>query len=65
MTDKMTETFDFKTKCRGHPSTILHIDFTEDGKFLHSNSTSYDLLFWDASTGKHLTSGASQFCDEN
>lgn len=51
-------------KLKGHHSTILHIDFTEDGSALKSVCTSYEILFFDTSTGKQLTSGASGYRDE-
>ena len=52
-------------KLKGHHSTILHIDFTEDGSALKSVCTSYEILFFDTSTGKQITSGASSYRDEN
>lgn len=51
-------------KLKGHHSCILHIDFTEDGSALKSVCTSYEILFFDTSTGKQLTSGASGYRDE-
>jgi microtubule-associated protein-like 6 len=51
-------------KMRGHPSTIAHFDFSLDGKYLMSNCTSYNILFFDLTTGKHQPSGASMLKDE-
>jgi echinoderm microtubule-associated protein-like 6 len=52
-------------KCKGHHSRILHIDFSEDGEFMKSVCTSYEILFFDSNTGKQVTSGASSYRDEN
>ena len=52
-------------KLKGHHSRILHIDFTESGDCLKSVCTSYEILFFDTSTGKQNTSGASSYKDEN
>lgn len=51
-------------KLRGNLSTVTHLDFTQDGQFIMSNSTSYEILFFNASTGKQVTGGASQLKDE-
>ena len=48
----------------GHHSTITHLDFSRDGNYLHSNSRDYELLFWETSSGKQLTSGATMLRDE-
>lgn len=47
-----------------HSSFITHLDWSEDGNFLHSNCGAYELLFWDANSGKQITSGATQLKDE-
>lgn len=47
----------------GHTSTITHIDFSQDGNYLHSNSRDYELLFWNTNTGEQITSGATQLRD--
>ncbi|TNV87854.1 hypothetical protein FGO68_gene13813 [Halteria grandinella] len=46
-----------------HSSRILHCDWSLDGNFLMSMCTSYNLLFSEARTGKHITT-CSQFKDE-
>ena len=43
--------------CHGHTSFITHLDFSNDSKFLQSNSGDYELLFWDTS-GTHITAAA-------
>lgn len=52
-------------KLKGHHSRILHIDFTEDAGALKSVCTSYEILFFDTTSGKQITSGASSYKDEN
>ena len=47
-----------------HSSYITHLDWSTDSSSLHSNCGAYELLFWDATSGKQLTSGATQFRDE-
>ncbi|GLE07932.1 hypothetical protein PINS_up018761 [Pythium insidiosum] len=42
-----------------HQSYITHLDFSSDGRVLQSNCGAYELLFSDASTGKHITSASS------
>lgn len=36
-------------ECRGHSSTITHMDFSKDSCVLQSTSTAGELLFWDVS----------------
>jgi len=58
---------DWKQKCKPmkkHSSYITHIDFSRDGNYLHSTCGAYELLFWDANSGKQMTSGASALKDE-
>jgi len=33
-----------------HSSYITHIDFSMDGKYLHSNCGAYEILFWDVNS---------------
>ena len=47
-----------------HSSYITHLDWSENSNNLHSNCGAYELLFWDASTGKQLPGGASALKDE-
>ena len=50
--------------CKGHHSTIRHFDFAKNSRTLQSACTSYELLYWDARTGKQDTKGASNNRDE-
>lgn len=58
---------EWKPRCKPmkkHSSYITHIDFSRDGNYLHSTCGAYELLFWDANSGKQMTSGASALKDE-
>uniref|UniRef100_A0A6A7G237 Echinoderm microtubule-associated protein-like 2 isoform X6 n=1 Tax=Hirondellea gigas TaxID=1518452 RepID=A0A6A7G237_9CRUS len=35
-------------KCQGHASAVVHLDWSSDSQYLQSNSSDYDLLFWNA-----------------
>lgn len=41
----------FKRPMNKHSSYITHLDFSNCGKFLHSNCGAYELLFWNLETG--------------
>ncbi|XP_067102455.1 echinoderm microtubule-associated protein-like 2 isoform X2 [Osmerus mordax] len=43
-------------KCTGHSSFVTHLDWSTDSQFLVTNSGDYEILFWEASSGKHVTS---------
>lgn len=45
-------------RCSGHSSFITHIDWSEDGQYLASNSGDYELLYWTASSCKQQTNPA-------
>ena len=49
------QTFTLRCKCKGHSGSVLHIDFSMDGRILQSTSNDYELLFWDVNTGKQQT----------
>uniref|UniRef100_K3WHU2 EF-hand domain-containing protein n=1 Tax=Globisporangium ultimum (strain ATCC 200006 / CBS 805.95 / DAOM BR144) TaxID=431595 RepID=K3WHU2_GLOUD len=52
---KVTKTATFAK----HQSYITHIDFSSDSKILQSNCGAYELLFSDATNGRHITSASS------
>jgi echinoderm microtubule-associated protein-like 6 len=39
-----------------HSAVINHLDLSQDGRYMQSNCSAYELLFCDISTGKHVTS---------
>ncbi|XP_069566611.1 echinoderm microtubule-associated protein-like 2 [Brachyistius frenatus] len=42
-------------KCTGHSSFVTHLDWSTDSQHLVTNSGDYEILFWEASNGKHVT----------
>eukprot|EP00347_Sterkiella_histriomuscorum_P020097 403339117 len=40
-------------KMRGHPRTVSHFDFNQDGQYAMSNCSSYNILFFNVAEGKH------------
>ncbi|KAL6115722.1 eml2 [Pungitius sinensis] len=42
-------------KCTGHSSFVTHLDWSADSHHLVTNSGDYEILFWEASSGKHVT----------
>lgn len=48
-----------------HRAFITHLDFSSDGRYIHSNCGGYELLFFDCFTGEQLTSGATMLRDES
>jgi microtubule-associated protein-like 6 len=51
-----TKAYACKFKCRGHHSYVCGIDFSANSNVIQSISGDYELLFWDAATGKQITS---------
>ena len=47
---------------KGHTSRVTHIDWSESGDYTQSNSSSYELLYHDVSTGRQVTK-ISAFAD--
>jgi WD40 repeat protein len=46
------------SECKGHHSTVTHLDWSVDSKVLQSNSRDYELLYWNAVTpGSKLQAG--------
>jgi len=48
-----------KARCKGHTSSVSHLDWSKDGEKLQSTSTDYGLLFWDAMQGEQITDVSS------
>ena len=42
------------TVIKKNTSAVTHLDFSADGRYLMTNSLSYEVLFFDAKTGKHI-----------
>lgn len=51
-----TKSYACLAKCKGHHSFITGVDFSVDGRVLQSVSGDYELLFWNARTGKQIPS---------
>lgn len=45
-------------------SYITHLDWSIDSAAMRTNDGSYELLFYDVQSGKQITSGASNYCNE-
>lgn len=43
-----------KCICRGHNGPITHLDFSDDGKLLQSNSKSNELFYWNVESGSQI-----------
>ncbi|KAK3276728.1 hypothetical protein CYMTET_15223 [Cymbomonas tetramitiformis] len=41
-------------RCKGHSSTVRHLDWSTDSALLQSNCSGYEILYWDAETGKQV-----------
>ena len=59
-----TNGFKLVSEFKGHHSTIKHLDWSLDSQVVMSNCTSYEILFFNAASGKQNTSGASAYKDE-
>jgi len=56
--DQMAELIDLDSKSsialKCHTSSVTHLSFSEDSKFLITNSRDYEILFWNTETGKRV-----------
>ncbi|XP_062892556.1 echinoderm microtubule-associated protein-like 4 isoform X1 [Mobula hypostoma] len=41
-------------RCTGHSSFITHLDWSQDSRFIMSNSGDYEILYWDIAAGCKL-----------
>nr|XP_033810290.1 echinoderm microtubule-associated protein-like 2 isoform X1 [Geotrypetes seraphini] len=46
-------------RCSGHSSFITHLDWSTDGKCFATNSGDYEILYWDPTNCKQITSAES------
>ena len=60
----VAQQFKRKSKFSKHNAGILDFDFSEDGKYIQSTCSAYELLFSDHSNGAQLTSGATLLAEE-
>lgn len=44
-----------KARCKGHTSSVSHLDWSTDGEKLQSTSRDYELLFWEPLQGEQIT----------
>ncbi|XP_031616634.1 echinoderm microtubule-associated protein-like 2 isoform X2 [Contarinia nasturtii] len=49
-------------RCTGHSSYLKHLDWSEDSQVLRSNSGDYEVLYWNPTLCRQITS-PSQTCD--
>ena len=42
------------SRCKGHSSTVTHIDWSTEGSFIMTNSMSYEILYFDARHGRQV-----------
>ena len=58
--DQMAELIDMTSPAKnsvtlkGHTSSITHLTFSDDNKYLITNSKDYEILFWSTETGKRV-----------
>lgn len=45
--------------CSGHSSYITHLDWSEDGEVIRSNSGDYEVLYWNGKTCEQITASSS------
>ena len=63
-TYSVAQQFKRKSKFSKHNAGILDFDFSEDGKYVQSTCSAYELLFSDPSNGAQLASGATLLANE-
>ncbi|XP_060800060.1 echinoderm microtubule-associated protein-like 2 isoform X1 [Neoarius graeffei] len=44
------------SKCTGHSSFVTHLDWSTNSQYIVTNSGDYEILYWETSSGKHITS---------
>lgn len=43
-----------KSRCKGHSSTVSHLDWSTNCKYIMTTSTAYEILYFDAQTGNQV-----------
>ncbi|XP_070578135.1 77 kDa echinoderm microtubule-associated protein-like isoform X3 [Ptychodera flava] len=46
-------------RCNGHTSFITHLDWSSDSQYIQSNSGDYEVLFWNATSCRQVTSSST------
>ena len=54
-----------KNQCSGHDGGVTHLDFTADGVFMQTCSTTGELKYWDVENGDERADGASLLRDSS
>lgn len=49
-------------RCQGHSATVLHLDFSSDGRVLRSTCNGYEILCWEVKSGKRLVQNQRHRC---
>lgn len=59
-----TSNYKLLAVCKGHNSYITSVDWSCNGDIIFSTCGAYEMLFFDAETGKHIAAGGTAFRDE-
>ena len=59
-----TSSYKLISICKGHNSYITSVDWSSNGEILFSTCGAYEMLYFDAESGKHIAAGGSAFKDE-
>lgn len=59
-----TKKFKLNSVCKGHNSYITSVDWSLGSDIIFSTCGAYEMLFFDAISGKHIPGGANAFKDE-
>lgn len=49
------DTFKLKGTCNRHNAAVTHVDFSVDGRYLQSDSTDYEHLYYEAEDGEYFS----------
>jgi len=58
------ESYKLKAKCNKHSSFITSVDWSLDSAYIQATCGAYEILFFDAMSGKQLSDGAESLRDE-
>lgn len=59
-----TDNYKLVSVCKGHNSYITSVDWSCNGDILFSTCGAYEMLYFDAESGKHIAAGGTAFRDE-